>query len=165
MSAQPIISLRGVSKWYGDFKVIDNLSLDVHAGEKLILCGPSGSGKSTTIRLINRLEEHQQGDIVVNGIELNEQLSNIERIRADVGMVFQHFNLFPHLTVLQNCTLAPMRVKRVAPAEAEARAMQYLQRVRIPQLADKFPGQLSGGAKTARGDCARAMHAAQSHVV
>ncbi|AZY48417.1 amino acid ABC transporter ATP-binding protein [Bordetella avium] len=147
MSAQPIISLRGVSKWYGDFKVIDNLSLDVHAGEKLILCGPSGSGKSTTIRLINRLEEHQQGDIVVNGIELNEQLSNIERIRADVGMVFQHFNLFPHLTVLQNCTLAPMRVKRVAPAEAEARAMQYLQRVRIPQLADKFPGQLSGGQK------------------
>lgn len=147
MSQQPIISLRGVSKWYGEFKVIDELSLDVRAGEKLILCGPSGSGKSTTIRLINRLEEHQQGSIVVNGVELNHDLANIERIRADVGMVFQHFNLFPHLTVLQNCTLAPVRVKGVSPDAARARAMQYLERVHIPQLADKFPGQLSGGQK------------------
>ncbi|AKQ54878.1 amino acid ABC transporter ATP-binding protein [Bordetella hinzii] len=147
MSQQPIISLRGVSKWYGEFKVIDELSLEVQAGEKLILCGPSGSGKSTTIRLINRLEEHQQGSIVVNGVELNHDLANIERIRADVGMVFQHFNLFPHLTVLQNCTLAPVRVKGVSPEAARARAMQYLERVHIPQLADKFPGQLSGGQK------------------
>ncbi|KXA72080.1 amino acid ABC transporter ATP-binding protein [Bordetella hinzii] len=142
-----MISLRGVSKWYGEFKVIDELSLEVQAGEKLILCGPSGSGKSTTIRLINRLEEHQQGSIVVNGVELNHDLANIERIRADVGMVFQHFNLFPHLTVLQNCTLAPVRVKGVSPEAARARAMQYLERVHIPQLADKFPGQLSGGQK------------------
>lgn len=147
MASEPIIRLRGVSKWYGDFKVIDNLSLDVYPGEKLILCGPSGSGKSTTIRLINRLEEHQEGSIIVNGIELNDKLSNIERIRADVGMVFQHFNLFPHMTVKDNCTIGPMRVKGVSAADAQARAMRYLERVHIPHLADKFPGQLSGGQK------------------
>ena len=143
----PIITMRGVSKWYGDFKVLDGLDLEVRPGEKLILCGPSGSGKSTTIRLLNRLEEHQQGTIVVDGIELNDDVGNIERIRAEVGMVFQHFNLFPHLTVLENCTLAPMLVKGVASAEAESRAMQYLERVRIPQHAAKYPGQLSGGQK------------------
>jgi general L-amino acid transport system ATP-binding protein len=147
MQKEPIIRLQGVSKWYGDFKVIDDLSLEINPGEKVILCGPSGSGKSTTIRLINRLEEHQQGTIVVNGIELNHQMANIERIRADVGMVFQHFNLFPHMTVRQNCTLGPQRVKGVSAAEADARAMQYLERVHIPHLADKFPGQLSGGQK------------------
>ncbi len=143
----PIISMRGVSKWYGDFKVLDGLDLAVRSGEKLILCGPSGSGKSTTIRLLNRLEEHQRGTIIVDGIELNDEVGNIERIRAEVGMVFQHFNLFPHLTVLENCTLAPMLVKGVAPAEAESRAMQYLERVKIPQHAAKYPGQLSGGQK------------------
>ncbi|MCZ8393248.1 amino acid ABC transporter ATP-binding protein [Achromobacter xylosoxidans] len=143
----PIITMRGVSKWYGDFKVLDELDLEVRPGEKLILCGPSGSGKSTTIRLLNRLEEHQQGTIVVDGIELNDDVGNIERIRAEVGMVFQHFNLFPHLTVLENCTLAPMLVKGVTPAEAESRAMQYLERVKIPQHAGKYPGQLSGGQK------------------
>ncbi|OZI40045.1 glutamine ABC transporter ATP-binding protein [Bordetella genomosp. 5] len=146
-TSAPVIRLRNVSKWYGDFKVIDDLSLDVHAGEKLILCGPSGSGKSTTIRLINRLEEHQEGSIVVNGVELDDTLSNIERIRADVGMVFQHFNLFPHLTVRENCTIAPRLVKHVSEAEADARAMQFLERVHIPHLADKYPGQLSGGQK------------------
>ncbi|WP_286012349.1 amino acid ABC transporter ATP-binding protein [Achromobacter sp. Marseille-Q4962] len=147
MNYRPIITLRGVSKWYGDFKVLDGITLDVMPGEKLILCGPSGSGKSTTIRLLNRLEEHQQGTIVVDGIELDDDMKNIERIRAEVGMVFQHFNLFPHLTVLENCTLAPMLVKGVAPQDARARAMQYLERVRIPQHAAKYPGQLSGGQK------------------
>ncbi len=143
----PIITMQGVSKWYGDFQVLDGLDLQVSPGEKLILCGPSGSGKSTTIRLLNRLEEHQRGRIVVDGIELDDDVKNIERIRAEVGMVFQHFNLFPHLTVLENCTLAPMLVKGVAQADAEQRAMQYLERVKIPQHAAKYPGQLSGGQK------------------
>jgi general L-amino acid transport system ATP-binding protein len=143
----PIITMQGVSKWYGDFQVLDGLDLQVSPGEKLILCGPSGSGKSTTIRLLNRLEEHQKGRIVVDGIELDDDVKNIERIRAEVGMVFQHFNLFPHLTVLENCTLAPMLVKGVAQADAEQRAMQYLERVKIPQHAAKYPGQLSGGQK------------------
>src|SRR5690606_208763 len=143
----PVITLRGVSKWYGDFQVLRDLDLDVYQGERVILCGPSGSGKSTTIRLLNRLEEHEQGEIVVNGITLDGELRNIERIRADVGMVFQHFNLFPHLTVLENCTLAPMRVKGLDEGEATERAMQFLERVRIAQLADKYPGQLSGGQK------------------
>ncbi|MDT4834046.1 Glutamine transport ATP-binding protein GlnQ [compost metagenome] len=143
----PIITMQGVCKWYGDFQVLDDLELDVLPGEKLILCGPSGSGKSTTIRLLNRLEEHQKGRIVVDGIELNEDVKNIERIRAEVGMVFQHFNLFPHLTVLENCTLAPMLVKGVPQAQAESCAMGYLERVKIPQHAAKYPGQLSGGQK------------------
>jgi len=139
--------MRGVSKWYGDFRVLDGLALDVHAGEKVILCGPSGSGKSTTIRLLNRLEQHQKGTVTVCGIELTDDNRNIEAIRADVGMVFQHFNLFPHLTVLENCVLAPMLVKKVPRAEAEARAMAYLERVKIPQLAGQYPGQISGGQK------------------
>nr|WP_221935901.1 amino acid ABC transporter ATP-binding protein [Achromobacter spanius] len=142
-----MITMQGVSKWYGDFQVLNDLALEVLPGEKLILCGPSGSGKSTTIRLLNRLEEHQKGRIVVDGIELNEDVKNIERIRAEVGMVFQHFNLFPHLTVLENCTLAPLLVKGVPADEARSRAMEYLERVRIPQHADKYPGQLSGGQK------------------
>ncbi|WP_459618799.1 amino acid ABC transporter ATP-binding protein [Bordetella sp. 2513F-2] len=142
-----MISFEGVSKWYGEFQVLRDITLQVQPGERVILCGPSGSGKSTTIRLINRLEEHQQGRIVVDGIELDDRMSSIERIRAEVGMVFQHFNLFPHLTVLENCTLAPMLVKRVPEPEARARAMEYLSRVHIPQLADKYPGQISGGQK------------------
>ncbi|MGE8689850.1 MAG: amino acid ABC transporter ATP-binding protein [Achromobacter sp.] len=146
-ASAPIITMQGVCKWYGDFQVLDDLELDVLPGEKLILCGPSGSGKSTTIRLLNRLEEHQKGRIVVDGIELNEDVKNIERIRAEVGMVFQHFNLFPHLTVLENCTLAPMLVKGVPQAQAESCAMDYLERVKIPQHAAKYPGQLSGGQK------------------
>ncbi|ARP95324.1 glutamine ABC transporter ATP-binding protein [Bordetella genomosp. 13] len=147
MAGKPMISLSGVCKWYGQHQVLHDVTLDVHAGERLILCGPSGSGKSTTIRLINRLEEHQRGRIVVDGIELGEDTSSVERIRAEVGMVFQHFNLFPHLTVLENCTLAPLLVKRLPAEQARERAMQYLERVRIPQLADKYPGQISGGQK------------------
>ena len=156
-AAAPIITMQGVSKWYGDFQVLDDLALDVSPGEKLILCGPSGSGKSTTIRLLNRLEEHQKGRIVVDGIELNEDVKNIERIRAEVGMVFQHFNLFPHLTVLENCTLAPLLVKGVPADEARSRAMGYLERVRIPQHADKIPASSRAGRSSAwrsRAPCA-----------
>ena len=144
---EPMIAMKGVSKWYGDFKVLNGVDLHVHTGEKLILCGPSGSGKSTTIRLLNRLEEHQEGQIRVNGIDMNGDIRNIQRIRSDVGMVFQHFNLFPHLTALQNCTVALRLVKKMPVREAEERAMRYLERVRIPQHAGKYPGQLSGGQK------------------
>ncbi|QVN17780.1 amino acid ABC transporter ATP-binding protein [Burkholderia pyrrocinia] len=143
----PVISMQAVSKWYGEFKVLNHVDLQVDGGEKLILCGPSGSGKSTTIRLLNRLEEHQQGHIVVNGVELNAAPANIRRVREDVGMVFQHFNLFPHLTVMQNCTVAPRLVKKMGARDAEAIALHYLERVRIEQHANKYPGQLSGGQK------------------
>ncbi|MFC7332484.1 amino acid ABC transporter ATP-binding protein [Rhodocista pekingensis] len=142
---EPIIELRGVNKWYGDFHVLRDIDLTVAKGERIVICGPSGSGKSTLIRCINRLEEHQAGRIVVDGIELSNDVRNIEAIRRDVGMVFQQFNLFPHLTVLENCTLAPVWVKKTPRAEAEALALRYLERVRIPEQANKFPGQLSGG--------------------
>lgn len=142
-----IITMRNVDKWYGSLQVLDNLSLDVALGERVILCGPSGSGKSTTIRLINRLEEHQKGEIIVNGTVLNHDMKNIEKIRTEVGMVFQHFNLFPHLTVLENCTLAPKLVKDMAPDAAAELAMHYLERVKIPEHALRYPGQLSGGQK------------------
>ncbi len=141
----PTIELRNVNKWYGQFHVLRNINLNVRKGERIVICGPSGSGKSTMIRCINRLEEHQQGQIVVDGTELTNDLKNIEVIRKDVGMVFQHFNLFPHLTVLENLTLAPIWVLKKPKAEAEATAMKYLERVRIPEQAKKFPGQLSGG--------------------
>ncbi len=140
-----IIQLQGVNKWYGQFHVLKDINLSVQTGERIVLCGPSGSGKSTTIRCINRLEEHQQGRIVVDGIELTRDLKQIETVRREVGMVFQHFNLFPHLTVLQNCTLAPMWVRKLPRREAEEIAMLYLERVRIPEQANKYPGQLSGG--------------------
>ncbi len=140
-----IIQLQGVNKWYGQFHVLKDINLSVQTGERIVLCGPSGSGKSTTIRCINRLEEHQQGRIVVDGIELTRDLKQIETVRREVGMVFQHFNLVPHLTVLQNCTLAPMWVRKLPKREAEEIAMLYLERVRIPEQADKYPGQLSGG--------------------
>ena len=141
----PMIELQAVHKWYGDFHVLRDINLQVQKGEKVVVCGPSGSGKSTMIRCINRLEEHQQGRIVVAGIELNADVKNIEAIRREVGMVFQQFNLFPHLTVLENCCLAPVWVRKMPRAEAEKIAMQYLERVRIPEQANKFPGQLSGG--------------------
>ncbi|MCY1499572.1 Glutamine transport ATP-binding protein GlnQ [compost metagenome] len=144
-SAEPIIQLQGVNKWYGQFHVLKDINLNVRQGERIVLCGPSGSGKSTTIRCINRLEEHQQGRIVVDGTELTNDLKHIETIRREVGMVFQHFNLFPHLTVLQNCTLAPMWVRKMPKRQAEEVAMHYLERVRIPEQAGKYPGQLSGG--------------------
>ncbi|MDU4253943.1 amino acid ABC transporter ATP-binding protein [Pseudomonas nitroreducens] len=140
-----MITMKGVNKWYGQFHVLKDINLEVKQGERIVLCGPSGSGKSTTIRCINRLEEHQQGSIVVDGTELTNDLKQIEAIRSEVGMVFQHFNLFPHLTVLQNCILAPMWVRKMPKRQAEEVAMHYLERVRIPEQANKFPGQLSGG--------------------
>ena len=140
-----MIEMKGVNKWYGQFHVLKDINLTVRQGERIVLCGPSGSGKSTTIRCINRLEEHQQGSIIVDGTELTNDLKQIEAIRSEVGMVFQHFNLFPHLTVLQNCILAPMWVRKMPKREAEEVAMHYLERVRIPEQAGKFPGQLSGG--------------------
>ena len=139
------ISIRGMHKWFGEFHVLKDINLEVSRGERIVICGPSGSGKSTLIRCINRLEEHQQGSIVVDGTELTSDLKNIEIIRSEVGMVFQHFNLFPHLTALENCTLAPIWVRKMPKAEAEEVAMRYLERVRIPEQALKYPGQLSGG--------------------
>ena len=143
--AAPAVRMVGVNKWYGDFHVLKDIDLTVKKGEKIVICGPSGSGKSTMIRCINRLEEHQAGKIVVDGIELTEDLKRIDEVRRDVGMVFQHFNLFPHLTILENCTLAPIWVKKMAKKDAEEVAMHYLKRVRIPEQALKYPGQLSGG--------------------
>ncbi len=139
------IELRKVNKWYGQFHVLRDVSLTVRKGEKVVVCGPSGSGKSTMIRCINRLEEHQAGDIVVDGTVLTNDVKNIEAIRRDVGMVFQQFNLFPHLTIMQNLTLAPIWVRKMPRREAEELAMMYLKRVRIPEQANKYPGQLSGG--------------------
>ena len=140
-----IISMSQVNKWFGTFHVLRDINLIVNKGERIVICGPSGSGKSTLIRCLNRLEEHQSGDINVQGITLNNDLKNIDEIRREVGMVFQHFNLFPHLTILENCTLAPIWVRRMPKAEAEAIAMKYLERVKIPEQAHKYPGQLSGG--------------------
>ena len=144
-STDVMISMTDVHKWYGQFHVLKNINLSVHKGERIVVCGPSGSGKSTMIRCINRLEEHQRGKIVVDGIELTRDLKNIELVRREVGMVFQHFNLFPHLTVLENLTLAPVWVRKLPKKEAEDAAMHYLSRVRIPEQASKYPGQLSGG--------------------
>ncbi|HBQ90499.1 MAG TPA: ABC transporter ATP-binding protein [Alcaligenes faecalis] len=143
--ADAIIQLKNVNKWYGQFHVLRDITLDVAAGERIVICGPSGSGKSTLIRCINRLEEHQQGQIIVAGEELTNDVRQVEAIRRDVGMVFQHFNLFPHLTVMENLTLGPMWVRRKTKAQAQELAMQYLERVRIPEQANKYPGQLSGG--------------------
>ncbi len=141
----PIITIENMHKWYGDFHVLKNINLTVKKGERIVICGPSGSGKSTLIRCINRLEEHQRGKIIVDGIELTNDLKNIEKIRTEVGMVFQHFNLFPHLTILENLTLGPIWVRKTPKKEAEEIAMYYLEKVRIAEQAHKFPGQLSGG--------------------
>ncbi len=145
LPADVVIEIAAMNKWYGAFHVLKDIDLRVRRGERIVICGPSGSGKSTMIRCINRLEEHQSGDIVVDGVTLNADLKNIEHVRREVGMVFQHFNLFPHLTVLENCCLAPMWVRKIPRAEAEAAAMKYLTRVKIPEQALKYPGQLSGG--------------------
>lgn len=139
------VEINDMNKWYGDFHVLRDINLKVMKGERIVIAGPSGSGKSTLIRCINRLEEHQQGDIIVDGIELTNDLKRIDEVRREVGMVFQHFNLFPHLTIMENCTLAPMWVRGIPKAEAEATAMEYLTKVKIPEQADKYPGQLSGG--------------------
>ena len=140
-----IIKTNDVKKWFGDFQALKGISMEVQEGEVLVICGPSGSGKSTFIRCINRLEQHQEGEIIVDGIELTNDLKNIEAIRSEVGMVFQSFNLFPHLTVLQNVTLAPIWVRKKSRSESEEKAMELLTRVGIPEQASKFPGQLSGG--------------------
>lgn len=145
MTDSPIIQFIDVNKWYGDFHVLKNINLNVEKGQRIVVCGPSGSGKSTLIRCVNHLEEHQQGKIIVDGIELTENLKNIEEIRREVGMVFQQFNLFPHLSVLENLCLAPQWVKKVNRKTAMDKAMMYLERVKIPEQAHKFPGQLSGG--------------------
>jgi len=142
---RPMIEMRNVQKWFGEFQVLKDVSLSVQRGERVVVCGPSGSGKSTMIRCINRLEEHQQGQIFVDGIELTDDIRHIEAIRREVGMVFQQFNLFPHLTVLDNLTLAPVWVRRMPKREAEELAMHYLERVHIAEQARKYPGQLSGG--------------------
>jgi ABC-type polar amino acid transport system, ATPase component len=140
-----IIQIRDVNKWFGDFQVLKNINLEVEKNKKIVVCGPSGSGKSTLIRCINRLEEHQEGQIIVDGNELSENTKNIEQIRAEVGMVFQQFNLFPHLSILDNCTLAPIWVKQMPKKDAEELAMQHLEKVQISDQAFKYPGQLSGG--------------------
>ena len=144
-ASETAVEMTGVHKWYGAFHALKNINLKVARGERIVICGPSGSGKSTLIRCINRLEEHQRGRIIVDGVEVTDDLRNIDKVRRDVGMVFQQFNLFPHLTVLENCTLAPIWVRRIRKKDAEEIAMRYLERVRIPEQAGKYPGQLSGG--------------------
>ena len=145
MKDNVVIELEGVNKWFGDFHVLKDVDLRIHERERVVVCGPSGSGKSTVIRCINRLEEHQEGRIVVNGQELDDDTRNVAAVRREVGMVFQQFNLFPHLTVLENCMLGPTRARGLPKAEARDRAMEYLTRVRIPEQAEKYPSQLSGG--------------------
>jgi len=144
-ATEPIIRITGLNKWFGTLHVLRDIDLEVERQERIVICGPSGSGKSTLIRCINRLEEHQRGSIVVEGTELTNELKNIDAIRSEIGMVFQQFNLFPHLTVLENCTLAPIWVRKMARADAEQQAMEFLERVKIPEQAHKYPGQLSGG--------------------
>ena len=145
MTENSIVSIAGLNKWYGDFHVLRDINLDVGKSERIVICGPSGSGKSTLIRCINALEEFQEGEIVVDGIELGPNLRRVDEVRREVGMVFQSFNLFPHLTVLENCTLAPIWVRNIPKKDAEAAAMKYLERVKIPHQANKYPGQMSGG--------------------
>ena len=151
-----IINIENVNKWFGDFQVLKDINLEVQPKQKIVVCGPSGSGKSTLIRCINRLEEHQEGKIIVDGTELSENTKNIEQIRAEVGMVFQQFNLFPHLSILDNCTLAPIWVKKMPKKQAEELAMQQLEQVQIADQAHKYPGQLSGGQQQ-RSAIARAL--------
>ena len=145
LSEDAIIEITGMHKWFGEFHVLQDINLTVQKKERIVICGPSGSGKSTLIRCINRLEEHQRGSIVVDGIELANDIKNIEKVRTEVGMVFQHFNLFPHLTIVENLTLGPIWVRKVPKKEAEENAMYYLEKVQIAEQAQKFPGQLSGG--------------------
>ena len=141
----PIIRIERLNKWFGKLHVLKNIDLEVAQGERIVICGPSGSGKSTLIRCINKLENHQQGQIIVDGVKLDDDMRNIDQVRREVGMVFQHFNLFPHLTILQNLTLAPIWVRKVPRKQAEAEAIRYLERVKIAEQSDKYPGQLSGG--------------------
>ena len=156
MNQDSIIYFENVSKWFGDFQVLNKINLEVNKGEKIVVCGPSGSGKSTMIRCINRLEEHQEGKIIVDGTELTGNVKNIDTVRREVGMVFQQFNLFPHLSILDNCTLAPIWVRKMSKADATELAMQYLKRVQIEDQVHKFPNQLSGGQQQ-RAAIARAL--------
>ena len=145
VSDEVAIGIQGMNKWFGSFHVLRDIDLTVNRGERIVVCGPSGSGKSTLIRCVNALEEHQSGQIIVDGTELTSDIKNIDKIRSEVGMLFQHFNLFPHLTILENCTLAQIWVRKIPQAEAEETAMHFLTKVKIPEQADKYPGQLSGG--------------------
>ena len=145
VSDEVAIGIQGMNKWFGSFHVLRNIDLTVNRGERIVVCGPSGSGKSTLIRCVNALEEHQSGQIIVDGTELTSDIKNIDKIRSEVGMLFQHFNLFPHLTILENCTLAQIWVRKIPQAEAEETAMHFLTKVKIPEQANKYPGQLSGG--------------------
>jgi general L-amino acid transport system ATP-binding protein len=145
LNREILIEIRNMNKWYGDFQVLKDINFSVYTGERVVICGPSGSGKSTLIRCINRLEEHQEGDIVFDGIELTDELKNIDKIRSEIGMCFQQFNLFPHLTVMENLILAPMSVRNLSRVEAEALGSHFLQKVKIPDQAEKYPSQLSGG--------------------
>ena len=145
VSDEVAIDIHNMNKWYGNFHVLRDINLTVHRGERIVIAGPSGSGKSTLIRCINRLEEHQSGQIIVDGVELTSDIKNIDKVRSEVGMVFQHFNLFPHLTILENCTLAPIWVRKIPKKQAEETAMHFLTKVKIPDQAHKYPGQLSGG--------------------
>ena len=159
------IDIKGLNKWYGTFHVLKDINLQVAKGERIVICGPSGSGKSTLIRCLNRLEEHQEGTIIVDNVELTNDVKNIDKVRREVGMVFQHFNLFPHLTVLENCTLAPIWVRKTPKKEAIADAMKYLERVRIPEQANKYPGQLSGGQQQRVAIARSLLHEPAHHVV
>jgi len=165
MTANSIVSITGLNKWYGDFHVLRDINLDVGRGERIVICGPSGSGKSTLIRCINALEEFQEGEIVVDGIELGPNLRRVDEVRREVGMVFQSFNLFPHLTVLENCTLAPIWVRNIPKKDAEVSAMKYLERVKIPHQAKKYPGQMSGGQQQRVAIAPRADHESEGHAV
>ena len=165
VSDEPAIQIVGMNKWYGQFQVLRDIDLTVFRGERIVVCGPSGSGKSTLIRCINRLEEHQKGKIIVDGVELTSDLKNIDKVRSEVGMVFQHFNLFPHLTILENCTLAPIWVRKIPKKEAEETAMHFLRKVKIPEQAAKYPGQLSGGQQQRVAIARSLVHAAADHAV
>ena len=161
MESDAIIEILEMHKWYGDFHVLQDINLTIKKQERIIICGPSGSGKSTLIRCINRLEEHQRGKIIVDGIELTNDLKNIEKIRAEVGMVFQHFNLFPHLTIVENLALGPIWVRKTPKKEAEEAAMHYLEKVQIAEQAKKYPGQLSGGATAASRHCTQPLYVSE----
>ena len=165
VSDEPAIEIVGMNKWYGQFHVLRDIDLTVYQGERIVIAGPSGSGKSTLIRCINRLEEHQKGKIIVDGVELTSDLKNIDKVRSEVGMVFQHFNLFPHLTILENCTLAPIWVRKTPKKEAEETAMHFLRKVKIPEQAAKYPGQLSGGQQQRVAIARSLVHAPEDHAL
>ena len=165
VSDEVAIQIIGMNKWYGQFHVLRDIDLTVYQGERIVICGPSGSGKSTLIRCINRLEEHQKGQIIVDGVELTSDLKNIDKVRSEVGMVFQHFNLFPHLTILENCTLAPIWVRKIPKKEAEETAMHFLRKVKIPEQAQQVSRPALGRPAAARGDRPVALHEARDHAV